>query len=514
VNSQDYQNVWVVTPNSIDAELALAFLAQRGVAARASATLYELCAAMPAGPGCVVLVEEALVENDLHMLHQALAAQPPWSDVPLVLIAGEHASLEAMVERAFPYSGNITLLQRPINPVTLVSAVHVGLRARMRQLEVRDLLQQRDEALNNRDEFLAMLAHELRNPLAPIRNAVYLQQSLNIDDRMFVKTREIVGKQVTHLTRMLDDLLDVARLERGKVQLQIQRMDLNSLVASSMEAFQAVTQSRRHQVRARLAAVPLPVDADPVRVEQVLTNLLTNAAKFTPEGGVITVEARPDGRFGTVSVSDNGIGLKPEMLNAIFEPFAQGDQSLARANGGLGMGLTISRRIAELHGGKVEAESAGEDKGSTFVLRLPLAKGTSDNVWPAPDSVRSASPSRVVIVEDNPDIRESTRLILEMWGHRVLTTASGAEGIALVSREGPNVVLIDIGLPGLNGYEVAQAIRASRVANDKPLKLIAVTGYGQPADRERARDAGFDAHLLKPIDIDTLQRMLAEAPTR
>jgi two-component system, sensor histidine kinase len=512
VDNNRYHSVWVVTPNRVDAELALSFLAERRIQGRACDSLRALCELLPQGAGCVVLAEEALVESELGILHATLAEQPAWSDLPLILIAGEGAALGAMVERAFPYAGNITLLERPLNPLTLVSAAQVGLRARARQLEVRDLLLQREEALNSRDEFLAMLAHELRNPLAPIRNAVYLQQTLDIDDSMFVKTREIVGKQVTHLTRMLDDLLDVARLERGKVRLQMQRMELNSMITAVVDACSQLAQSRDHVVRIKLASEPLTVDADPVRVEQMVTNLLTNASKFTPNGGEVEIELLRAQDCAVISVRDNGVGLKREMLQAIFEPFTQGDQTLARATGGLGMGLTISRRLAELHGGTIEASSEGEGKGATFVLRLPLAAGPLEKAPNESATGHLSRRRRVLIVEDNPDIRESLRMILELWGHDVLIAETGREGVDMAARERPEVALIDIGLPAMNGYEVARAIRAFDMPAPRAIKLVAVTGYGQHADREKAWQSGFDSHLLKPIDLNALEQLLAEQP--
>ena len=506
-----FSGVVVATPNAVDAELALSFLAERGIAGQACDRLEALCELLPRGAGCVVLAEEALADPGLPALREVLATQPPWSDVPIILVAATEASMELLVERAFPRSGNITLLQRPLNPVTLLSAVNAALRARARQVEVRDLLAQREDALRHRDEFLAMLAHELRNPLAPIRNAVYLQQKLPIADPLFVKSRDIVGRQVTHLARMVDDLLDVARLERGKMQLQLRRMDLNAAVASAVEACMPAAQAKGHAVSLRLAAEPLQVDADPVRVEQLVTNLVNNAAKFTPPGGEIAVQSLRERGQAVIAVRDNGIGMRPDAIGSLFNLFTQGDDSLARSGGGLGIGLTIVRHLVELHRGSLEAHSDGAGKGSRFLVRLPLARGAAPGPAPGAQPARPVRPRSVLVVEDNEDIRESLRMMLGLWGHSVLMAENGTQGLSLARSEHPEVALIDIGLPGMDGYEVAKAIRAIPSQAGWLRKMIAVTGYGQAADRHKALESGFDAHLLKPIEPEILERLLAEA---
>jgi signal transduction histidine kinase len=499
----------VVTPNEVDARLAVSFLGEGGVAARSCAGIDSFGAELERGLGCVVLVEEALVDEEMPLLHAALAAQPPWSDLPLVLVASEGAALSALIGRTFPDAGNVTVLQRPLNPVALVSAVQVGLRARARQLEVRDLLAQRDEALRHRDEFLAMLAHELRNPLAPMRNAVYLQQTLQLDHPLFTATRGIFDRQVRHLSRLVDDLLDVARLERGKVQLQKQRLDLNAAATAAVDASLPHTQERRHTVRIDLSSEPLPVDADPVRIEQLITNLVANAAKYTPAGGEISIRtAREDAR-AVVTVRDNGVGIRPDMLEKIFSLFTQAEHSLDRTGGGLGIGLTVARRLAELHDGTLEARSEGPNLGATFIAGFPLdtrVQPEARRPAAAPAPVRRR---RVLVIEDNADIRESLRIMLSMWGHDVMEADTGGKGLEVAVREKPDIAFIDIGLPGMNGYDVAKGIRRSANGAVRRIKLIAITGYGQNGDRERALESGFDAHLLKPVDPQLLEEALA-----
>ena len=496
----------VITPNRVDAELALGFLAEHAIPASACQSIGELGGTLPADAGCILLAEEALMDADLPGLRELLELQPAWSDLPLVLVAGAGAG--AGIERAFPNAGNVTLLERPLNPLTLVSAVQVGLRARLRQLEVRDLLQKRDEALRQRDEFLAMLSHELRNPLAPMRYAIDLQKTLHSEQPLLAKTRDILERQVRHLTRMTDDLIDVARLERGKIVLQRRRLDLNGTAASAAETCLPGVQARSHRLSVDLAPQPLFVDADPVRLDQLLANLILNASKFTPEGGEIEVRTRPDGDQALVSVRDNGIGIRPDMLEAVFAPFAQADSGLARSAGGLGIGLSIARALAELHGGSLVARSEGAGKGALFEARIPLCSAPAAAEPGKPPKRGGGRRLRVLVVEDNADIRETLALLLRMWGHEVMLAERGDEGLARALRERPDFALIDIGLPGMNGYQLAAAIRGGSTGQPGACRLVAMTGYGQPADRERAAQAGFDAHLLKPVDSETLRELL------
>jgi two-component system, sensor histidine kinase len=499
--------VVVVTPSKPDSALAIRFLAEHGIGAQHCHGIGELLAGLDASVGCVVLVEESLVEADVDPFHAALQAQPPWSDLPLLVIAGQDGALLELIGRLFPHSGNVTLLQRPIHPLSLVSAVNVALRSRARQLEVRDLLEARDTAVRKRDEFLAMLAHELRNPLAPIRNAVYLLGTLDYADPLFLKCRSMIDKQARHVTRLVDDLLDVSRLELGKVELRPQRTDLNDSVAAAVESCAALTAGYRHAVNLQLARHPLPVRADPVRLEQAVCNLLVNAAKFTPEGGSIEVATRLDRDAAVVAVKDNGMGIKPEMLESIFDLFTQDAVPLARTKGGLGIGLTLVKRLIELHGGTVRAFSEGLGSGSLFEAYLPLDSYASESP-PASAVLPEVQPKRVLIVEDGADTRDSLGMLIRAWHHEVLFASNGPEGVDRAREAQPDVALIDIGLPGFDGYQVARRIRRESASWQKRVWLIALTGYGQANDRARALDAGFDVHVLKPVDPAELRLLL------
>jgi len=495
----------VVSPNGGDRALAQAILAGNRMEAEAFEAMPEIDAADP-GIGCLVLVEEALSEAGMQELQAALHAQPSWSDLQIILIAAHGGSLPGLAERLFPESGNVTLLERPIHPLGLVSAVSVALRARARQVQVRDLLAQNERAVRQRDEFLAMLAHELRNPLAPISNSAYILGTLEHPDPLFAQSRAMIVKQVRHIARLVDDLLDVSRLELGKVELRKQRVNLNESVAAAVES--STAQAAHHCLVVRLAETPLPVRADPVRIEQAICNLIVNATKFTPAGGSIEVEAARDGDSAVVSVTDNGVGIKPEMLESIFELFTQDSTTLARTQGGLGIGLTLVRRLVELHGGKVQAYSAGPGSGSRFEARFALDTAPAEELPAAPP--RGASRSRrVLIVEDANEARESLGVLVKMWKHEVILAANGPEGVERALESRPDVALVDIGLPGFDGYEVAQRIRGENDEWARAVRLVALTGYGQQSDRDRALAAGFDLHIRKPVDPAELRALLA-----
>jgi signal transduction histidine kinase len=494
--------VVVLTPSASDAALATTVLARSGIAAAALENASDLSATLFEGAGCAVLIQEALTEAELPILADALAGQPKWFDLPLVVVANDVGIFGALIGRVFPSAGNVTLLERPLNPHAFVSAVQMGLRAAQRQHEVADLLAQREQALKLRDEFLAMLAHELRNPLAPMRNAAYIQRQLPIDDPVFVKTRDVLDRQIKHMSRMVDDLTDVARLERGKVLLRKSVVDLNDVLAGAIDSCTPTLSASRHTVRLERAAVGAPVEADPVRLEQIICNLVHNASKFAPASSEIRVTCSVTAADAIVVVSDEGIGFEPDAAEELFELFAQGRRALDRAGGGLGIGLTIARRLTELHGGSISAASAGIGKGASFTVRLPLALGRDARDGAPPAQQAPSATRRIVVIEDNADIRDTLQMMLTMWGHQVEVAGDGDSGLELVLRDHPDVALIDIGLPSMDGYDVARSIRRS--ASGDPIRLIALTGYGQPADREKAAAAGFDAHLLKPIAPRTL----------
>ena len=500
--------VCIVSPNAADADLAVRFLQREAIEACAYANLRQLGAELDESAGCLVLVEESLVATDIAALREAIAGLPAWSNVPLILVAHNVAASASVAATAFPESGNVALLERPLNPHTLVSAVQVALRASRHQRQVGELIAQREQAVKLREEFIAMLAHELRNPLAPMRNALYIMRTRQLEDPVVLKSTEILERQVNHVARLVDDLMDVARLERGKVSLQKQRVDLNRVVAAAVDSCLQVAQDRGHHITVHFGAEVLPVDADSVRIEQIICNLVHNASKFTADPGRIRVETSVEGGMAVVAVEDQGIGFEPQTAEELFSPFLQANPTLERSPGGLGIGLTIVRRLVELHGGSVHAESPGPGKGSRFAIQIPRAAPIAAEDSRAEPAARRSQPRRVVVIDDSGDIRETLGMILAMWGHEVSMADDGMAGIACIRAQRPDVALIDIGLPGMNGYDVARTVR--REMPEHRIRLVAITGYGQPADRALAMQAGFDAHLLKPIAPQLLQELLEQ----
>ena len=362
------------------------------------------------------------------------------------------------------------------------------------------------EADRQKNEFLAMLAHELRNPLAPIRNAGELLARVLADDSPARRALATVDRQVTHLSRLVDDLLDVSRITQGRIDLRRAPVRLDAVVTQAVEAIDPQFRAQRQRVAIVSSREPLVVDGDPERLVQCVGNVLANAAKYTPPGGDIRIETQQDGDTAVVRVQDNGVGMAPELLPRVFELFVQGERTLDRSQGGLGIGLALVKRLVEMHGGSVRAESDGPGSGSAFELRFPLRPDIAET--PPSDRTAPSVARRILVVDDNIDGADMLAGLLSLDGHAVQTVASGPEALERLDDFHPDIVLLDIGLPGLDGYEVARRIRAD--ARRAGIRLVAVTGYGRDADRERSRDAGFDAHLVKPVEFATLQRVIAQ----
>jgi two-component system CheB/CheR fusion protein len=394
--------------------------------------------------------------------------------------------------------------------------VGVGIDVTRRKRLEDELRRQADrlsETDRRKDEFLAMLSHELRNPLAPILHAAEL---LGHDDPGLVRdAREIIRRQSAHLTRLVDDLLDVSRITRGTVRLERRNVPLREVVDAAVDTWRHLLLKRNQKLTIELPSEAIQIDCDSTRLAQVVSNVLHNAIKFTPEGGRIAIVAERDDRGVAIRVRDDGMGMDPAEIERVFDLFVQGPPPLDRPQGGLGLGLTLARRLAELHGGTVEASSGGPGLGSEFVVRLPEAMATSEPARP-PTPETSEPPlrrkRRVLVVDDNEDAREALRFLLADEGHDVRTAGDGPGALAEMERFQPDVVLLDIGLPGLDGYEVARAIRKRDGGRDA--LLVAVSGYGLPEDRARSRDAGFDDHLLKPVAPQVLLDLVRDAPDR
>jgi PAS domain S-box-containing protein len=357
-----------------------------------------------------------------------------------------------------------------------------------------------------KNEFLAMLGHELRNPLAPIRNAVQVLKTLNAENPMLDWSRKIIDRQVSHMALLLDDLLDVARIMQDKIVLKMDRFDFSEIIDSAIETVYPLIESRKQELAVSRPDIPMWVQGDRVRLTQALSNLLNNAAKYTDEGGKIALKVIQEAEDLVITVQDNGSGITPEMLPHIFDIFIQADSSLARSQGGLGLGLTLTRRLIEMHGGTVSASSAGDRQGSEFVIRLPLFNAPSLMQAPQPEVAPSLDKLRILLIDDNADVSESLALLLQLEGHEVDTADCGLKGIEKAQAFRPQVVLLDIGLPDISGYEVARRLR--ELPETRQAFLVAISGYGQSKDLEQSKSAGFDRHLLKPVDPSRLSDLL------
>lgn len=499
----DSEEVLVLAPHGRDAELICEAIAQRGYACRAVRTPDELLEAIRGEAGAAVVSQEALLEGGLKRLLEHAEAQPAWSDFPLVVLTARDA--EPRQAQQLLELGNVTLLERPISTETLVAAVRSALRGRRRQYAAR-------RAIVQREQFLAMLGHELRNPLGAVIFACDLLRR-GASAAETERYLSIISRQARHLARLVDDLLEVSRVTSGKLNLQLRRVELRDAVQKALQTVDEPLRARRHRLSLEQPPQPLWLNADPVRLEQILTNLLTNAIKYTPPGGLIAVTVAVEEKTAVVRVRDTGVGIDPALLPQLFEPFAQANTSLDRSEGGMGLGLAVVRALVERQGGFVAARSEGAGRGSEFEVRLPLMQEVRRGDAPAPAPLAAGDEHlRLVLVEDSPDLCEVLADLLRTEGHEVEIANDGPRGLELIERVRPDLAFIDIGLPGLDGYQVAQRVRTD--LGDE-VRLVALTGYGQPEDAARARDAGFDRHLKKPIDVAALSKLLHEVtPSR
>jgi len=357
-----------------------------------------------------------------------------------------------------------------------------------------------------------MLAHELRNPLAAISSAIELLNMRGSQDGLMIRAREAASRQTAHMAHLLDDLLDVSRVTQGKVTLNKEDLPLVSVLESAVEASNPIMNARKHQLYVAHPREPMIVHGDRVRLSQAIGNLLHNSAKYTPPGGEIYLTVHREGDQAAILVRDNGNGIDPELLPHVFELFVQGSRSPDRAEGGLGVGLTLVRSIVELHGGRVEAWSEGSGHGSEFRIWLPLLTAKEQLSHREPTKAEETKPLRILVVDDNVDSAELLSVLLESEGHKVVVANSGREAVERALEHVPEVALIDIGMPGMDGYEVARRMRASPKL--RHMALVAVTGYGQQEDIEKSREAGFHDHLVKPVDLETLGRVLRKITKR
>jgi signal transduction histidine kinase/DNA-binding response OmpR family regulator len=678
----DPERVLVLAPTSTDAELTRTIMADANLACHICADLESLAESFSDGAGAILLTEEVVAASDANALVQALASQPPWSEVPIVLLAG--AGVDSSVAAwAMELLGNVTVLERPVRMTTLISALRTAIRARRRQYELRNQLvdlthaeaslrrqserlrllweaasvllttaesnammrtlfsrigphlqldayfncmltdtgevlrlesyegisqeearkisqlesgryvrgkatleqqpivatcvQQSDDPAmqmikdcgirayacipliadgrllgtlsfasrrrdqfdaddveflrtichyvtvayermrfihqlrdsdRRKDEFLATLAHELRNPLAPIRSALQIIRLTGNDGPAIAQARTMMERQLGQMVRLIDDLLDVSRISRGKLELRKDRIELASVIRSAVDTSRPLIDAAGHELTLSVTAEPIYLDADPVRLAQVFSNLLNNAAKYMESGGHIWLTTALGDKEVVVTVRDTGIGIPADALPAIFDMFTQVDRSLEKSQGGLGIGLTLVKQLVELHGGKVEARSEGEGKGAEFIMHLPVV-----SLGPAPqpkadDEQQARAPAcRILVADDNRDAAESMGMMLRLMGNEVRTVQDGVQAVEEAAEFRPDVILLDIGMPRLNGYDAARRIRGERWGKD--IVLVALTGWGQEEDKHHASEAGFDHHFTKPVNPADLERLVA-----
>ncbi len=492
--------VLVAAPSGRDGDLARRFLTRADFEVVVCESVRALCDQARKAAGVCVIAEEAFDAEGIESLADLLASQPAWSDLPLILIGGRAlrrlpqrraAKLEALLRTA-----NVTYLERPLQMVSFVSTLRSALRARDRQYAA-------ESAIVQRDAFLAMLSHELRNPLAAIVLGVEVLRHDRADAIARQAQLERIARQARHLTRLVDDLLEVSRITSGRIILKQDVVNLTALLSNTVTNLGA--NDGLHRIVLSIPGDPVFVRGDSVRLEQVFANLLTNGLKYTPPPGRVYVSLELVAGDARVAFRDEGIGISRAMLGRIFDLFVQADSALARSQGGMGIGLTLAKSLAELHGGRIEAASDGIGHGATFTVSLPITE--ADTAASHHELGMPTSQARsILVIEDSEDLRETMKALLDRAGHQTVVAGDGAKGLELLLDTKPHIAFIDIGLPGLDGYQIA---RTARARLGTAVTLVAVSGYGRSEDKSRAIEAGFDAHLTKPIDSRTLLRTAA-----
>ncbi len=494
--------ILIYAPIGKDARLVSQLLGRAGLDCFICAQPAEIIDELAKGVGALFIVDEALTPGFLKSFMLFLSHQQTWSDLP-ILVLSKQGLKSPELRNLYLKLGNATLVERPVQSVTLVSTAHSALRARRRQYEMR-------EVDRRKDEFLAMLAHELRNPLAPISAASDLLKLGYLDRERIRQTSEVISRQVNHMTGLIDDLLDVSRVSRGLVTLDQATLDARQIVASAIEQVRPLIDSRRHRLTVQTSPESAFIQGDQKRLVQVIANLLNNAAKYTPAGGSIALAMDVDSENVVFSVTDNGIGMGQKMIGRVFGMFEQAERTSDRSQGGLGIGLAIVKNLVELHHGTVTAQSAGAEKGSKFTITLPRMTKLDETVLQDQPDMRlqPAKGRRLLVVDDNVDAARMLAMFLESAGHEAMVEYNATSALVRARAEAPDVCLLDIGLPDMDGNELARHLRAqTETAN---AVLIAITGYGQELDREKTAAAGFNHHFVKPVDMEQLLGLLAE----
>ena len=513
--------VLVLPPTRRDGEIVEQLLSQAGLTSTIYETMAALSAAIDESAAAIVLTDDLLAKAGVHSLVEALQRQPHWSDVPFVVLAAGGTPSGALSQ--LQSIASVTLLDRSVHMRTLLSAVQTAVRARTRQYEIRDLLERErqaridaDRANHAKDRFLAVLSHELRTPLTPIVFAVAALQrefsehspARRATDSTLPRMLEMISRNIALETKLIDDLLDLSRLVQGKLQLQTGLVDIHSGVRDTLAMVESDARAKQLMIETTLEATRSHVMADAARIHQVLWNLVKNAIKFTPKGGNIRIRTRNDGNRLVITCEDNGIGIPPEILPRVFEPFEQGSAEITRHYGGLGLGLAVSRSLVLAHGGSLTATSEGAGKGSRFILVLPavtIEEPDAAPIDPRPRVTTGHRPLNILVVEDHEDTAQTLRETLVRQGHRVRVAAAVAAALREAAADPCELLISDIGLPDGSGVDLLRRIQPS-----PSVGAIAMSGFGMDEDLARSREAGFDRHLTKPVDFVVLEETITE----
>lgn len=507
--------VLVLMPTGRDAALVCATLANAGIRGEVCTDGKEVEENISLGAGAVLLAEEALQNGTLEHLIETFNRQPVWSDIPVVLFAGNAQNSEILLEIVGTRL-NATIVERPIRIAMLVSAVRGALRAREKQYQTRDLLNQLKEADHQKDLFLATLSHELRTPLNSILGWVQLLRGnsakVSVDHAL-----EVVERNARAQAEIVSDILFVSRVITGKLELKIETIDLIPVILSAIDNIILSAKAKEIRLQTSFDSNVGKIEGDADRLQQVFLNLLSNAIKFTPNGGRIDVRAAAKNSNVEIEISDTGQGISPEFLPFVFERFRQADNSYTRTVGGLGLGLAIVRHLVELHGGNVSAKSEGKNRGTTITVsfpaaareeQLPDANQNMNAQFQESENKESLQDVRLLIVEDDEDSREMLRVMFEQYGMKISAVASAAEALEKIGQIQPHVLISDVGLPGEDGYELMRKIRQLSPEQGGTVPAVALTGYASLQDRVYALDSGYQEHLSKPVDIDKLVEMV------
>ncbi|WP_201224598.1 ATP-binding protein [Halochromatium roseum] len=542
------ERILILAPSPNDASLCERFLRQARLQPYLCADTAALCSALSASAAALVVAGEALRGDAGVCIRERFAQQQEWSSLPLIVLTRRlaKASLEALDD--YDIYGHVRLIERPVNSTVFVNAVKMALRERHQQYRIRDLLNERAEHVAQRDEFLATLGHELRNPLAAIMTCGEVLDSLRCEVPQAARCLDVIATQTTQIKRLLDDLSDISRIARRKLSLQCEPLDLSTTLQDVVVQVQSTLEANSQRLALDISDEPMPLLADATRLRQIFANLLVNASRYSPADSEIRLSARAHHGLAEVGIRDQGVGMSAETQARIFEPFFQAPQRDGEpqtSRSGLGVGLTLARSLVEMHAGSIHAESDGPGQGSQFRVLLPLQTAPSTvagadrslqtqqgpgqqgagqqeprQQGPGQQGAGQQAPTqqapahsapdpsqRILLIEDNLDFGNGLKRLLEQRGHDVVLARDGPGGLSAAESHRPDVVVLDIGLPGLDGYEVATRLRRLRGFAD--LRVIAVTGFGRELDRRRSRCAGIDRHLVKPVAMPELEAAIA-----